>query len=110
MRNQTVFHLRIDSIDYTYNEKTRKTKCVIRWINPITNNIQKSVGVAKRNTKDLDFETLGNRIAESRAKIRMWYDYKASIKLQANIISERHENYIYKEVQHLNNLIRNNNN
>lgn len=97
-------HIKIDSIIYTtYNNN--KTKCVIRWINPINGNIQRSVGIARCNPNDKFNSVLGDRIAESRAKINMWRTYNSNIAYILGFSVGRHINFIRHEKQHLHDLI-----
>ena len=100
-------HIRIKDIQYNYNPHVNspKTTCIIRWVNPITGNIQRSVGVAKWNTNDKSDFVKGQRIAESRAKINMWKTYNISIGAIVKDTLNRHFKFIVHEEQHLHNLI-----
>ena len=95
-----VGHNIIDTIGYCH-----KTKCIIRWINPITGNIQRSVGVAKCNPNDKNDIIKGQRIAESRAKINMWRIYNLSVVGILKDTLNRHFKFIGHEEQHLRDLI-----
>lgn len=97
-------HINIISIDYIQIDK-HKTKCIIRWKNPITGNIQRSVGISRCNPTDKFNSVLGDRIAESRAKINMWETYNGCIGSIAQDTLDRHFKFICHEVQHLHDLI-----
>lgn len=97
-------HIKIDSILYTECEDF-KIKCIIRWINPLTGNIQRSVGVSKCNPNDEFDITKGHRIAESRAKINMWKAYNLSFATIVKDTLDRHYKFICHEGQHLHDLI-----
>lgn len=90
----------IDAVGYCH-----KTKCIIRWINPITGNIQRSVGVSKCNPNDKCDIIKGQRIAESRAKINMWMKYNLSIHKILRLSVKRHAKFIFHEDIHLRDLI-----
>lgn len=97
-------HINIISIKYVRIDKY-KTKCIIRWKNPITENVQRSVGVSKRNPDDKNDVIKGQRIAESRAKINMWSIYNLSIAGILKDTLDRHFKFIGHEEQHLHDLI-----
>lgn len=101
-------HIRIKSIEYNnYNpeDNNPKTICIIRWINPITGNNQRSVGVSKCSPNDKFDITKGRRIAESRAKINMWKTCNSNISYILGFSVGRHINFIIHEKQHLHDLI-----
>lgn len=97
-------HIKIDSILYTEYEDF-KIKCIIRWINPLTGNIQRSVGVSRCNVDDTYNVIKGKRIAESRAKINMWKTFNKSLEETIKNIGFRHHKFICHEGQHLHDLI-----
>ena len=101
--------IHIESITYIHNtiDGIEKTKCIIRWINPITGNVQKSIGVTRKNPDDTSDLTLANRIAEGRAKIKMWRDYNIAMYniIHSNIY--RHSKFIFHERKHIRYLIKN---
>lgn len=103
-------HIRIKDIKYTRKERYGlvKTKCIIRWINPITGNTQRSIGTTCKNPNDVDNNVLACRIAESRAKINMWREYKSVFILLMNDTRKRYNKFIDHEINHVNNLINNN--
>lgn len=105
-------HIKIKSITYILMPNDNnplginsKTKCIIRWINPITGNIQRSVGVSRCNSIDKFNEIKGQRIAESRAKINMWKTYNLAFSAIVKDTLDRHFKFICYEEQHLRNLI-----
>lgn len=101
-------HIRIQNIEYNnYNPKDNnpKTVCIIRWINPITGNIQRSVGISRCNPNDKFDIVKGRRIAESRSKINMWKTFNKSLEKTIKNLSSRNYIFIYHEEQHLHNLI-----
>lgn len=101
-------HIRIQNIEYNnYNPKDNnpKTICIIRWKNPITGNIQRSVGISKCNPSDKFDIVKGQRIAESRAKINMWKTYNSNVSYIIGFSVGRNITFIAHEKQHLHNLI-----
>lgn len=105
-------HIKIKNIEYNnYNpeDNNPKTKCIIRWVNPITRNIQRSVGVSRCNPTDKFDLVKGQRIAESRAKINMWKTYNMSIGGIVKDTLDRHFKFICHEENHLKDLINKNN-
>lgn len=101
-------HIRIKTIVYSntfVGGNCKKTKCIIRWINPITKNIQCSVGVAKCSPNDKSDTLKGQRIAESRAKINMWKNFNKSLEETIKNVGSRHYKFISHERQHLHDLI-----
>lgn len=101
-------HIRIKSIEYNnYNPENNnsKTVCIIRWINPITENIQRSIGISKCNPNDKPDIIKGQRIAESRAKINMWETYMQTVSIAFTNTNFRHSHFILHEKTHLNKLI-----
>lgn len=97
-------HINIISIKYVRIDRY-KTKCIIRWKNPITGNIQRSVGVSRRNPDDKFNIVKCHRIAESRAKINMWKTYNSNISYILGFSVGRHIRFINHEKQHLHDLI-----
>lgn len=101
-------HIKIKDIYYSsilIGGNYKKTKCIIRWINPITENIQRSVGVSICNPND-EFNIIkGRRIAESRAKINMWRTYNRNIYMILRFSVKRHVKFMIHEEKHLRNLI-----
>lgn len=95
--------VKIDSIKYT--NKDKKVTCIVKWYNPVTSCIQKVKGVAKCNPDDTFNLVKGQRIAESRAKIVMWYKYLFALHKEGLKAVNKHDNLIEKELNHLRNLI-----
>lgn len=94
------YHIHIESITYEYLH-SGITKCTIRWINPLTGNFQRSVGISKCNPEDKFDEILGKRIAEGRAKINMWWDYRNSISKFQVETHRKYTHLIHHEVNHV---------
>lgn len=93
--------------------KTRKnyTKCIITFNDPYCNNIKRVVtGVAKCNPNDTFDETLGQRIAEGRAKRAMFQKLRNSVdNIRQKLVGEA---YIQckrarKETRHIQELLNN---
>lgn len=103
-------HIRIKDIQYRntlVGGNCKKTKCIIHWINPITGNIQRSVGVAKCSPDDKNDIIKGQRIAESRAKINMWKTFNLAFNVIVEDTLYRHFKFICHEEKHLHDLINN---
>lgn len=101
-------HIKIKDIKYSrilIGGKCKKTKCIIHWINPITGNIQRSVGIARCNPNDKPDIVKGQRIAESRAKINMWKTYNLAFSAIVKDTLDRHLKFIIHEEHHLRDLI-----
>lgn len=60
-------------INRTFVLNERKTKCIIKWIDPNYNNVCKSVGVSICSKEDKYSEIKGKHIAEARARIDMYH-------------------------------------
>lgn len=101
-------HIHIKDISYKY-KGTNVIKCIIHWENPLTGNIQKSIGITRRNPNDVNNITLGKRIAEGRAKMTMWRDFENSVRLFHHNTIRRYGNLIDHEIKHVHDLINNNN-
>ena len=67
------YRLRIDEVKYNIGNK--RIECLIRYVNPITLNLQTSKGVANCNPNDVFNVEIGKYIAEGRAKYNMYYKY-----------------------------------
>ena len=95
--------------DIKYKIKDNKTICYIWYYNPFTQNIQKAVGVALCNPDDKYNETLGKRLAESRAKTHLYLTivYDANITLRE--ISDKHMKLARLERNHFDKLLTTNN-
>lgn len=105
--------LRIYDIEYNIkpiyknNKKLIKTKCKIRYHNPLLREIKESVGVStycqdENHPYDI---SIGKHIAESRAKCNMYDTYVRLVdSMFANIIC-KHETLKDKEREHINDII-----
>lgn len=103
-------HIHIKDINYIRKEAYGivKTKCIIHWINPMTGNIQRSIGTTCKNPDDVDNNVLACRIAEGRAKINMWQDFQVSlINIKAEMMV-KYDHLVNHEINHVSNLIKNN--
>ena len=93
--------------------KTRKnyTKCIITFNDPYWNNMKRIVtGVAKCNPNDTFDETLGQRIAEGRAKRAMFQKLSNSAWFKSNILaieSDIQTRRDKKETKHIQELLNN---
>ena len=102
-------HIHIKDISYKHKGYF-KIQCIIHWINPLSGNIQKSVGVARLHPNDMAKAnaTTGERIAEGRAKIKMWQDFQVClITIKADMMV-KYDHLVNHEINHVNNLINNN--
>lgn len=107
--------LRIYDIEYNIkpiyknNKKLIKTKCKIRYHNPLLREIKESVGVStycqdENHPYDI---SIGKHIAESRAKYNMYDTYVKFVdSMFANIIL-KHKTLKDKEKEHINDIINN---
>ena len=93
--------------------QTRKNyiKCTITFNDPYCNNVKRIVkGVAKCNPDDTFDETLGQRIAEGRAKRAMFLKLSDSAyDLQRLLSEETYKNYkrVERETKHIQELLNN---
>lgn len=92
--------LNVPIISIEYSIKDAITTCAIRWQNPLNENIRKSFGVSKCNPKDTFDETLGKRLAESRAKRSIWYTYIQLIDEFNKAAFTKHIRFIQRELSH----------
>lgn len=77
---------RIDNINFIVKDKI--IKCIITFEDPYCNNVKRIVkGVAKCNPDDIFDETLGQRIAEGRAKRAMFQKLSNSAWFKSNILA-----------------------
>lgn len=100
-------HIHIKDMHYVINADIRRIKCIIWWENPLTGNIQRSEGLARCAPEDTYDETLGKRIAEGRAKIKMWAAFTENAIYVRQRIKRRNDKFIEHEINHINNLIYN---
>lgn len=106
MKNQTIYHIRIENIRYRFHEERNQpsTVCIIHWINPVNGNIQVATGVAKLKDGETFDRVKGGRIAESRAKINMWKTYCNCLTRDVDFIVDKHDALIYNEANHIDDL------
>lgn len=100
-------HIHIKDMRYIINADIKRIKCIVWWENPLTGNIQRSEGIARCAPEDKYDETLGKRIAEGRAKIKMWNDFTKSSRYVRRRIALRNNKFIKHELKHIDNLIYN---
>lgn len=107
--------LRIYDIEYNIkhiyknNKKLIKTKCKIRYHNPLLREIKESVGVSTY-CQDENHQyniSIGKHIAESRAKYNMYRTYIKLIKSMFINITKKHSTLLIKEKEHINDIINN---
>lgn len=88
--NNNVFRLTIVNVAYIIRFN-HTCICVIRFINPITHNIQHVKGVAKCNPDDKNDPKFGCKIAKSRAKRIMYKWYLNYIsKIMIEVVNKYH--------------------
>lgn len=113
MNNKVKSIITVPIVEISYKVKNSKknnirtTVCKIKWINPLNGNIQYSCGNAMCSPEDYFNKEIGEHIAESRAKINMYYEYNESVRKQANISIDKHGDLAYRERLHLSKLIEN---
>lgn len=107
--------LRIYDIEYNIkpvyknNKKIIKTKCKIRYHNPLLREIKVSVGVStycqdENHSYDIN---IGKHIAESRAKCNMYDAYVRFVCKTLTSAMLKHEMLNNKEKEHINDIISN---
>lgn len=101
-----IFRLRIKNIKYEVdiNFDSIKTICTIKYINPITHQVQKSKGVAKCPVDEYISE-IGKRISEGRAKAAMYSRYAKFIKNISNKVVNKHSGLAMCELDHVDAII-----
>lgn len=93
--------------------KTRKnyTKCIITFNDPYCNNVKRIVkGIAKCNPDDTFDETLGQRIAEGRAKRAMFQRLDESAWNKSNELAQQSDiqaRRARRETRHIQELLNN---
>lgn len=105
--------LRIYDIEYNIktiyknNKKIIKTKCKIRYHNPLLREIKVSIGVSsycEDESHPYDIN-IGKHIAESRAKYNMYDTYAKFIDGMTTDIFFKHKILKDKEIKHINDII-----
>ena len=91
-------------IGISYKLKNKTTICKINWVNPLTGNIQVSRGIATCNPEDAFDTQIGERLAESRAKLRVYSDYSKSILDYHIKIDSKLRTLVYNEIEHQNKI------
>jgi hypothetical protein len=97
------YRLRIDEVKYNINDK--RIECVIRYVNPITNNLQISKGVANCNPKDVFDVEVGKHLAEGRAKYNMYRGYREYIDNMMNDVFIKYDKLLKREAVHIQYII-----
>lgn len=97
------YRLRIDEVKYNIGDK--RIECVIRYINPITNNLQISKGAANCNPEDVFDVEVGKHLAEGRAKYNMYHKYLNYITRLSNNIITKYDKLIMIECNHIQDII-----
>lgn len=97
------YRLRIDEVKYNIDDK--RIECVIRYINPITNALQISKGVANCNPEDIFDVEVGKHLAEGRAKYNMYSKYFNYIVTVSNKIKIKYCKFLNRECKHLQDII-----
>lgn len=98
-----LYRLRIDEVKYNIGNKY--IECVIRYINPITNSLQISKGVANCNPEDVFNVEVGKHLAEGRAKYNMYKRYKEYINNITNNITDKYDIFLIRELKHIQDII-----
>jgi hypothetical protein len=107
--------LRICDIEYNIkpiyknNKKLIKTKCKIRYHNPLLREIKESIGVStycqdENHPYDI---SIGKHIAESRAKHNMYDTYVTFVQKTLTGVILKHHILKNKEKEHINDIINN---
>lgn len=98
-------------ISIKFKTRNNDTKCIITFNDPYWNNVKRVVtGVAKCNPDDIFDETLGQRIAEGRAKRAMFQKLDASAwskSVKFATESDVHSLRARRETQHIQELLNN---
>lgn len=97
------YRLRIDEVKYNVDDK--HIECIIRYINPITNNLQISKGVANCNPKDVFDVEVGKHLAEGRAKYNMYHKYLKHIMDFYDRIAVKYDKLLSRETEHIQEII-----
>lgn len=97
------YRLRIDEVKYNVGRKY--IECVIRYINPITLNLQMSKGTARCNPNDVFDVEVGKHLAEGRAKYNMYRRYREYIDNMLNNVFIKYDKLLKKEAVHIQDII-----
>lgn len=101
-----IFRLRIKNIKYEVNTDfdSVKTICTIKYINPITHQVQKSKGVAKCPIDEYN-SIIGKRISEGRAKAEMYSRYAKFVSKISDEVINKHSRLALCEFNHVDEII-----
>ena len=101
-----IFRLRIKNIKYEVDTDfdSVKTICIIKYINPITHQVQKSKGVAKCSINEYVSE-IGKRISEGRAKAAMYSKYAEFVDKISDEVINKHSRLAMCEYHHVDEII-----
>ena len=98
-----IYRLRIEEVMYIVDDK--HIKCIIKYVNPITLNLQTSNGVANCNPNDTFNVSVGKHLAESRAKYNMYRKYFNYINSFCNGIVTKYDKLLMRECNHIQDII-----
>lgn len=98
------YRLTILDIIYKFNDKG-KTTCQIAYLNPITGNKSKAIGVSKLKPGEKFVDYIGKRIAESRAKREMYINYADFLEAILSDCHYKHVKLADKELEHIRKMI-----
>ena len=87
-------------IGVSYKVKKQTTICKIKWLNPCNGNKQVTYGIATCNPDDEFIPKIGERLSESRAKIKMYDEYRSYLGELYVASMQKHANLIQKEAEH----------
>ena len=98
-----LYRLRIDEVNYNIDNK--HIECIIKYVNPITLNLQISNGVANCNPNDTFDVSVGKHLAESRAKYNMYRGYKKYIDNLLSDVFTKYDKLLERESKHIQDII-----
>lgn len=101
-----IFRLRIKNIKYEVDTDfdSVKTICTIKYINPITHQVQKSKGVAKCPIDEYN-SVIGKRMSEGRAKAAMYSRYAKFVEDISEQVINKHCKLAMCEYHHVDEII-----
>lgn len=101
-----IFRLCIKNIKYEVDTDfgSIKTICTIKYINPITHQVQKSKGVAKCPIDEYNSE-IGKHISEGRAKVEMYSRYAKFVSKISEKVINKHCKLALCEFYHVDGII-----
>lgn len=98
-----IYRLRIEEVMYIVDDK--HIKCIIKYVNPITLNLQTSIGAANCNPNDTFDVSVGKHLAESRAKYNMYRGYKKYIDVLLSDVFTKYDKLLEIESKHIQDII-----